>query len=63
MRKLELELHPEKTKFVNLWDGKGGFDFLGFHHRRTMQENGKGKIYPTTLVIKLKEPDGSFLGC
>ncbi|MCY6355362.1 group II intron reverse transcriptase/maturase [Clostridium sp. ZS2-4] len=55
MRKLELELHPEKTKFVNLWDGKEGFDFLGFHHRRTMQENGKGQIYPTTIQFPSKK--------
>lgn len=55
MRKLELELHPEKTKFVNLWNGKEGFDFLGFHHRRTMQENGKGQIYPTTIQFSSKK--------
>ena len=41
MKRLEIELHPEKTRFVNLWDGKEGFDFLGFHHRRKMIEFGK----------------------
>ncbi|MGE5507480.1 MAG: group II intron maturase-specific domain-containing protein [Chitinophagales bacterium] len=34
LKRLELTLHPEKTKLVNLWDGKEGFDFLGLHHRK-----------------------------
>ncbi|AOY77507.1 group II intron reverse transcriptase/maturase [Clostridium formicaceticum] len=33
MRKLELKLHPDKTRFIDLWNSKEGFDFLGFHHR------------------------------
>ena len=37
--KLELELHPEKTKIINLWGGKEGFDFLGFHHRNTIRKH------------------------
>ncbi|MEG0153550.1 MAG: group II intron reverse transcriptase/maturase [Cellulosilyticaceae bacterium] len=49
MKKLEIELHPEKTRFVNLWDGKEGFDFLGFHHRRKSIENGKGQKFSTTI--------------
>lgn len=49
MKRLEIELHPEKTRFVNLWDGKEGFDFLGFHHRRKMIENGKGQRYAETV--------------
>jgi RNA-directed DNA polymerase len=33
--RLGLELHPEKTKRVELFDGKEGFDFLGCHlHKR-----------------------------
>jgi group II intron reverse transcriptase/maturase len=32
---LGLELHPEKTRRVELYDGKQGFDFLGCHlHKR-----------------------------
>lgn len=32
---LGLELHPEKTRRVELYDGKEGFDFLGCHlHKR-----------------------------
>lgn len=34
MTKLDLTLHPEKTKIVCLWDEKEGFDFLGMHNRR-----------------------------
>jgi group II intron reverse transcriptase/maturase len=34
MTKLDLTLHPIKTKIVCLWDGKEGFDFLGMHNRR-----------------------------
>lgn len=33
MKRLELTLHPTKTRIVNMWNGKEGFDFLGFHHR------------------------------
>lgn len=32
-RKLELSMNTEKSKLVHLWQGKAGFDFLGFHHR------------------------------
>ena len=49
MEKLEIQLHPEKTRFVNLWDGKEGFDFLGFHHRRKSIENRKGQKFSTTI--------------
>lgn len=48
MKILELTLHPEKTKLVSMWDGKGGFDFLGMHHRRLSTETGKGQKYSTT---------------
>lgn len=34
MRRLELTLNPDKTKTVNLWNGKEGFDYLGFHNRK-----------------------------
>lgn len=33
--RLGLQLHPDKTRRVNLFDGKEGFDFLGCHlHKR-----------------------------
>ena len=35
LQRLGLELHPNKTRRVDLYDGKEGFDFLGCHlHKR-----------------------------
>jgi group II intron reverse transcriptase/maturase len=34
--RLGLELHPDKTRRVELFDGKEGFDFLGHHLRKRM---------------------------
>jgi RNA-directed DNA polymerase len=39
--RLKLELHPEKTRTVELADGKAGFDFLGCHLHKRMS----GKIW------------------
>jgi group II intron reverse transcriptase/maturase len=46
LKRLGLELHPEKTRRVELYDGKQGFDFLGCHlHKRMsgklLEEKGK----------------------
>ena len=41
MARLGLELHPEKTKRVNLYDGREGFDFLGHHLHKRMS----GKLW------------------
>jgi group II intron reverse transcriptase/maturase len=30
---LKLQVHPDKTRVVDLREGAGGFDFLGFHQR------------------------------
>ena len=48
MAKLDLKLHPVKTKIVSMWDGKEGFDFLGMHHRRMTTETSKGQLYKET---------------
>ena len=48
MAKLDLKLHPKKTKIVSMWDGKEGFDFLGMHHRRMTTETSKGQLYKET---------------
>lgn len=46
---LGLELHPEKTKIVDLRDGREGFDFLGCHFRACvsgrMLERGVRRYY------------------
>ena len=36
MIELGLKLNTEKTKIVDMRNGKEGFDFLGFHHRQIM---------------------------
>ena len=41
LARLGLELHPEKTRKVNLYDGQEGFDFLGCHLHKRMS----GKIW------------------
>jgi group II intron reverse transcriptase/maturase len=41
LTRLKLELHPEKTRKVNLSWGKEGFDFLGCHLRKRLS----GKIW------------------
>jgi group II intron reverse transcriptase/maturase len=44
LARLGLELHPEKTRRVELYDGKQGFDFLGCHlHKRL-----SGKLWAQT---------------
>ena len=48
MAKLDLKLHPKKTKIVSMWDGKEGFDFLGMHHRRMTTKTSKGQLYKET---------------
>jgi group II intron reverse transcriptase/maturase len=41
LERLGLELHPEKTRRVDLYDGKEGFDFLGCHlHKRMSGASG-----------------------
>lgn len=41
LARLGLELHPEKTRRVELYDGKEGFDFLGCYLRKRLS----GKIW------------------
>ena len=48
MGKLDLKLHPVKTKIVCMWDGKEGFDFLGMQHRRMTTETRQGNRFQET---------------
>ena len=41
LKRLGLELHPDKTRRVELYDGKEGFDFLGCHLHKRMS----GKLW------------------
>jgi group II intron reverse transcriptase/maturase len=44
LKRLGLELHPDKTRRVVLYDGKQGFDFLGCHlHKRMSGKLWEGK--------------------
>ncbi|GAA0366570.1 group II intron maturase-specific domain-containing protein [Bacillus horti] len=46
MSKLDLTISKEKSKLVNIWDDKEGFDFLGFHNRKFPVFNkGGSKLY------------------
>ncbi len=49
LQRLGLELHPEKTRRVELFDGKEGFDFLGCHlHKRLsgrILETSRKRLY------------------
>lgn len=44
-QKLELTMNRSKSKLVQLWEGKEGFDFLGHTHRRMPHWGKNGKIY------------------
>src|SRR6185312_12470584 len=49
LERLGLELHPEKTRRVELYDGKEGFDFLGCHLHKRMSgaiwERKRQRVY------------------
>jgi group II intron reverse transcriptase/maturase len=50
LSELHLELHPEKTRRVDLTDGKEGFDFLGCHLHKRMsgrlwEQYGRRRYY------------------
>ena len=61
LRRLKLELHPEKTKRVELSWGEQGFDFLGCHLRKRLSgpiwEKERNRVYflqrwPSTRSMK-----------
>lgn len=60
-KRLRLELHPAKTRTVELSDGRQGFDFLGCHLHKRMSgkiwENERKRVYflqrwPSTASMK-----------
>ncbi|WP_338238196.1 group II intron reverse transcriptase/maturase [Persicobacter diffluens] len=55
--KFNLELHPDKTKIINLkskrGEGERGFDFLGFTHFLSESRNGKMILKRKTASKKL----------
>lgn len=51
MNKLELTLHSEKTKLVDMYFGKDSFDFLGFNNRFQRFRNKSWKWYWTLQQV------------
>lgn len=54
MNKLELTLHSEKTRVVDMYFGKNSFDFLGFNHRFQRFRNKVWKWYWTLQQVPTK---------
>jgi len=55
LRELDLQLNAEKTRVVNMHEGKEGFDFLGFHLRQVMSRKYKKyytQLWPKKSAIK-----------
>ena len=55
MKKLELTLHPEKTRLVDMYFGKYSFDFLGFNNRFQRFKNKDWKWYWTLQQVPTKK--------
>ncbi|MDR6880775.1 group II intron reverse transcriptase/maturase [Bacillus sp. 3255] len=53
-RKLELTMNTDKSKLVNLWLDKEGFDFLRFHQRRMPKLFKSGKFYDLRSIPSKK---------
>jgi RNA-directed DNA polymerase len=68
MERMELTLHPEKTKVVNLRDGREGFDFLGMRHQNRKGHGETGQYhslyqYPSSKAMrKMRERVSAELG-
>jgi group II intron reverse transcriptase/maturase len=56
LAQLSLRLHPEKTRLVDLYQGKQGFDFLGFHFHKCASWQYRGRHYclswPSTRAMR-----------
>jgi group II intron reverse transcriptase/maturase len=55
MKKLELTLHSEKTRLVDMYFGKDSFDFLGFNNRFQRFRNKSWQWYWTLQQIPSKK--------
>lgn len=45
LERLQLQVHPKKTRIVETHYGRDGFDFLGFHHRVKESWRWRGRWY------------------
>lgn len=55
MNRLELDLNMDKTRMVNLWEGKDGFVFLGFEIRKVRMKRNNGTVYFATDMWTCKK--------
>ena len=55
MNKLELTLHSEKTRLVDMYFGKDSFDFLGFNNGFQRFRNKSWKWYWTLQQVPSKK--------
>ena len=68
LTRLGLELHPEKTRTVDLSRGREGFDFLGCHLHKRMSgplwERTRQRVYlPAALAVSTRDGSGCALAC
>lgn len=55
MKKLDLTINKDKSRLVNIWNDKSGFDFLGMHHRKfPVYNKGGSKIYVMSHIPSKK---------
>ena len=63
LTRLGLELHPEKTRLVDLSHGRGGFDFLGCHLRKRMSgpiwERTQPRLLPPSVSLSTRDGAGA----
>ena len=60
LARLGLELHPEKTRRVELYDGKQGFDFLGCHLRKRLsgaiwEREAQARVLPASPAVAARD--------
>ena len=64
LTRLGLELHPEKTRTVDLSRGREGFDFLGCHLRKRMSGPDLGadaatRLLPAAVAVAARDGAGA----
>ncbi|WP_272942199.1 reverse transcriptase domain-containing protein [Bacillus methanolicus] len=59
MKKLDLTINKDKSRLVNIWDDKSGFDFLGMHHRIGKPYEGKPHVRFDEGKLKVKRESES----
>lgn len=54
-KRLDLKMNTEKSKLVDLWINKPGFEFLGYHHRRMPVMRKRGIVVHVLRSIPSKK--------